>query len=118
MPPLRSWLSRASPLGPVWLDVLLAGALAVYAQLDVWTDLTEERVPGPRLVGAIGLLLATIPLAWRRSRPLPVLCVVMAAIAAEATIAGAAPVGGEVLFPTLIVLYSVGAYTDRRRALI
>ncbi len=118
MPRVRTWLSRASPLGPVWFDVLLAGALAVYAQLDVWTELTDERVPGPPLVGAVGLLLATMPLAWRRSRPLPVLCIAMAAIAAEATVAGEAPVGGEVFFPTLVALYSVAAYADRRRALI
>lgn len=114
---MKTWLSRASPLGPVWFDVLLAGALAVYAQLDVWTGLTDERVPGPKLVGSVGLLLATMPLAWRRSRPLQVLCVVMAAIAAEAAVAGDAPIGGEVLFPTLVALYSVAAYADRRRAL-
>lgn len=114
---MKTWLSRSSLLGPVWFDVLLAGALAVYAQLDVWTGLTDERVPGPKLVGSVGLLLATMPLAWRRSRPLQVLCVVMAAIAAEAAVAGDAPVGGEVLFPTLVALYSVAAYAERRRAL-
>jgi len=113
----KAWLTRRSPLGPVWFDVVLAGVLAVYAQVDVWTELTDERVPGPRLVAALGLLLATAPLAWRRSRPLAVLCVVMAAIAAEAAVAGKAPVGGEILFPTLVALYSVAAYADRRRAL-
>jgi signal transduction histidine kinase len=118
MPRVKTWLSRGSPLGPVWFDVLLAGVLAVYAQVDVWTELTAERVPGPKLVASVGLLLATAPLAWRQGRPLAVLCIVMAAFAVEATLAGEAPVGGEVLFPTLLALYSVAAYADRRRALI
>jgi signal transduction histidine kinase len=102
---------------PPWFDVALAGVLALYAQLNVWVELTNEDVPGPRVVASVGLLLATAPLAWRRSRPLVVLCVVMAAIALEAVAAGAAPVGGQVLFPMLVALYSVAAYADRRPAI-
>jgi signal transduction histidine kinase len=101
---------------PPWFDVALAGVLVLYAQLNVWVELTDERVPGPPIVGSVGLFLATAPLAWRRSRPLLVLCVVMAAIALEAVVAGAAPVGGQVLFPMLVALYSVAAYTGRRAA--
>src|SRR5687767_3038865 len=103
-------------IGPRAFDALLALALALYAQAGVWTDLTGEATPGPELVASLGLLLATLPLAWRRRWPFAVLCVVMTAIAAEAVAAGEAPVGGEILFPTLVALYSVAAYTDLRRA--
>jgi hypothetical protein len=113
----RTWLSRLSPLGPPWFDVLLATVLTLYGQITVWTELTNERVPGPHVVGAVGFLLATVPLAWRRSRSLPVLCIVMAAIAGEAIATGAAPTGGAILFPTLVALYSVAAYARLRPAL-
>jgi signal transduction histidine kinase len=104
-------------IGPRTFDLLLAGGLALYAQLNVWASLTNEDVPGPKGVASVGLLLATVPLAWRRTRPFAVLCVVMGAIAAEAAIAGDAPIGGLVLFPMLVALYSVAAYADRRRAI-
>jgi signal transduction histidine kinase len=64
------------------------------------------------------LLLVSLPLGFRRRWPFAVLCVVMGAIAADSAIVGDAAQGAELLFPTLIVLYTVGAHCELRYALL
>jgi signal transduction histidine kinase len=101
------------PLG----DALLALAFAVWGQIDLWVvGGSFTQVPGPKVATAPFLLLFTLPLAWRRLYPLGALVVVTAAIVAEAFAVGRSPEGGLILFPVLIVLYSVGAHADRDRA--
>jgi signal transduction histidine kinase len=74
-------------------------------------------VPGPKAATAPFLLLFTLPLAWRQRWPFGVIVVITGAVIAESLIIGKSPEGGELLFPILIALYSVGAHADRRRAI-
>jgi signal transduction histidine kinase len=108
---------RARRVDQDTLDWLVAGLLAVWAQVDLWVvggKLTA--VPGPRGLTAPFLLLFSLPLGVRRRRPFGVLCVVIGAIAIESLIVGKSPEGGEVLFPALIVFYTVAAHCELRRA--
>ncbi|MGZ4232873.1 MAG: sensor histidine kinase [Solirubrobacteraceae bacterium] len=109
---------RARRLDQGTLDWLVAGLLAVWGQIDLWVAGGKfTTVPGPRGLAAPFLLLFALPLGVRRRWPLGVLCVVMGAIATESLVVGKAPEGGEVLFPALIVFYTVAAHCDLRRAL-
>jgi signal transduction histidine kinase len=108
-------LARIRSLPPGLLDWTLALGLTAYAEADVW--LRPGVVPGPKLVGAVGLALMTMPLALRRRWPLAVAFVSMAALAAESLAAGGAPEGGVVLLPVLLVLYTLGAHERLLRAL-
>jgi signal transduction histidine kinase len=115
---LRALRQVARSLAPPQLDALLALALVVWGQIDLWLvggSLTQ--VPGPKAATVPFLILFALPLAWRRRWPFGVLLVVTGAIAAESLIIGRSPEGGEVLFPVLIALYSVGAYANRDRAI-
>ena len=101
------------------LDWTIVGALFVWGQIDLWVvGGVQTTVHGPRISGALYVLCATVPLAFRRRWPLGVLCVVMGAIALDSLVVGKAPQGLEVLLPALIAVYSVAAYADQRRALI
>jgi signal transduction histidine kinase len=114
------YLARpARDLVPPPVDVVLALSLAVLGQIDLWlVGGSFTQVPGPRAATAPFLLLFTLPLAWRRRWPFGVLLTITGAIAAESLIVGRSPEGGEILFPILIALYSVGAYAERDRAIL
>jgi signal transduction histidine kinase len=100
------------------LDRLVAGVLAAWGQIDLWlVGGAFTNVPGSRALTAPFLLLFSLPLAYRRRWPFAVLCVVAGAIALESIVVGKSPEGGEILFPTLIMLYTVGAHCERRHAL-
>jgi hypothetical protein len=58
--------TRASRLTPPLLDVLLAGALLLAAELEA----VLEPVSVPRWVDGLLVLGFTVPLAWRRRAPL------------------------------------------------
>jgi signal transduction histidine kinase len=116
---MRHLARSAHDLAPPPGDVLLAVGLAAWGQVDLWlVGGSFTQVPGSHAVTAPFLLLFTLPLAWRRRWPFAVLLTVTAAIVAESLIIGRSPEGGEILFPILIVLYSVGAYADRDRAVV
>jgi signal transduction histidine kinase len=55
-------------------DPLLAVGLLALGIYEVWIE--SGQVAGPRLVNTVFLLLATVPLAWRRRHPLAVLAIV------------------------------------------
>lgn len=113
----RAPRSRAWRVNQAALDWTLAGLLLVWGQVDLWAVGGKfTRVPGEHALAAAFLVLVALPLGFRRRWPLAVLTVVMGAIAMQSLLAGQAPQGGEVLFPTLIVLYSVAAHADFRRA--
>ena len=62
-------------------DALLALALAVTAQYEIWVGpLFDDGIPGPRLANAVLLLLITVPLAWRRRAPTLVFALVLASV--------------------------------------
>lgn len=116
---MRRLARSAQDLSPPPADALIAVGLAVWGQIDLWlVGGAFTQVPGPHAATAPFLLLFTLPLAWRRRWPFGVLLTVTAAIAAESLIIGRSPEGGEILFPILIALYSVGAYADRDRAVV
>jgi signal transduction histidine kinase len=104
---------------PAALDWTIAGALLVWGQIDLWiVGGVQTTVHGPRAGGALYVLCATVPLAFRRRWPLGVLCVVMGAIALDSVLVGKAPQGLEVLLPALVAVYSVAAHAELRRALV
>jgi signal transduction histidine kinase len=97
---------------PSATDALLAAALAVGAQLELWTSLGDTD----RTVVALGALLLTAPLAWRRRAPLAAVAVVMATWAALALLTDAVEWPLTANLAVFIALYSVAAHAGRRRA--
>src|SRR2546426_1002701 len=57
--------------------------------------------------------LMTVPLAWRRHAPLPVVAVVMGAFAAQSLILDPTPTPDVELIPALIAVYSVAVHGER-----
>ena len=111
---MRSAL-RADPV-----DVVAAVALAVGAQLEIWTP---RVVPGvdntvtDRPILAATALAATLPLAVRRRWPLAVLVIVLGAVALQQVLA--TPTGGLVLLiAAMLAAYSSSAYTPPRRTAV
>jgi signal transduction histidine kinase len=110
--------ARAMRIDQRLVDWLVAGLLVGWGQVDLWIAGGKfTDVPGPRALTAPFLVLFAFPLGFRRRWPLAVLCVVMGAVAVESLVVGNSPEGGEVLFPALIVFYSVAAHSTLRRAL-
>ncbi len=56
------------------VDPLLALALLALGTYEVWIE--SGQVAGSRLINTAFLLLASVPLAWRRRRPVAVLAIV------------------------------------------
>jgi signal transduction histidine kinase len=94
----------------IW-DALLA---LVVVALSVIGFLIEQRGPGHRGADAIGLglvLLATVPIAWRRRAPIVVVLVVGAAVSAFWFF----DYEPALVLPLMIALYSAAAYRERER---
>ncbi|MGZ6645053.1 MAG: sensor histidine kinase [Solirubrobacteraceae bacterium] len=68
--------TTASRFAPPLLDVLLAGALLLAAELEA----VLEPVSVPRWVDGLVVLGFTVPLAWRRRAPLAVLAIALATV--------------------------------------
>src|SRR5262245_14368101 len=99
---------------PSRLDVAIAVALAVVAEAEVWA----ADIEGPRGVAATAAVLCTLPLAWRRIAPLPVIVVCTGALAI-AFLLGVDPNGPSV--PLLVILlagYTLGERATSRQALL
>jgi signal transduction histidine kinase len=103
-----------------WADTAVAVLLAAMAQYEIWAHpLVDDGIPGPRVVNSALFMLIAAPLLWRRRAPLAVLGLVIGAAAVQAIFFDDSPQPSLELFvAVLIVLYSVGANSDRRRALI
>src|SRR4051812_30386744 len=100
-------------------DWLLALGLTAVGELDLWVGPPSgSEFHGPRAVNQAFLLLATLPLIWRRRTPLAVLAVVGGSVLIWDYLLYAPdrqpPV--EPWFALLIVIYSLAAYADLRRA--
>jgi signal transduction histidine kinase len=110
---------RVSRVDQVVLDRAMALVFAAWGLIDeFFAGEVFTRVHGSAATSVPFVLLISLPLAVRRRWPLGVLGVVMGAIAADSLAVGKAPQGGEVLFPSLIVLYTVAAHEDLPRALV
>lgn len=104
--------------GRVSGDVVLAVALALVAQLEVWLPRAVPGVGdvvGERPVLAVTSLAATLPLALRRRFPLAVLVTVLGALALQQTVT--TPTAGlALLLAGLVAAYSSSAYASVERA--
>jgi signal transduction histidine kinase len=107
---VAGWARSSPPVG----DALLALALALLVQLEIW--LTNVTVPKGLAVPA-GLLM-TVPLAWRRHLPLPVTIVVMAAWTGQSLLDNSAQPPQTTLLAIVIALFTVAAHSGRRPALV
>lgn len=95
------------------LDLLAAAVILAAAELEALAGGSAENA----LAVALLMPVAVLPLAWRRHAPLVVLVSVLAGV----SVLGAVEPSGEWVVPfasVLVALYSVAAYTDRRRAVI
>ena len=93
--------TRASRLAPPLLDVVLAAALVVAAELEA----VLEPVSVPRWVDGLVVLGFTVPLAWRRRAPLTVLAI------ATATVLVYGEVESEGSHQTLILALALASFT-------
>jgi signal transduction histidine kinase len=100
--------------GPAGEDLLLATALAVAVQLEVWIWWVEAE-QGARAPAAVFGLLMCVPLVVRRRRPLAAL---VAVVAVYVTWVAVAPPRGSLLpyLVLLVAVYSVAAHGSSRQA--
>ena len=108
---LRAWLNR-------WGDPIIAVGFTLWIEDDLWIQPPAGlTVSGGRGVAAVVLALTTLPLAWRRRRPLAVLYAITGAVLVGSLIAHHANgMPGAAFFALVIAFYSVGANCDDRRA--
>jgi signal transduction histidine kinase len=103
-------------------DAVLALVLAGTAQYEIWVGpLFDDGIPGPQLANAVLLLLVTIPLAWRRQVPTVVFGLVLASVGLQISLIDQTrseqpPIQEWVAL--LVVVYSLGAHAERRRAIV
>jgi signal transduction histidine kinase len=97
------------PDRPPRVDILVAGALLVWALLEAFLD----RGPGP-LAGRIAFAVAiSVPLAWRRQAPGLVVIILSAATLARALPASVAEHGTGPFPSFLLAAFSVACYARR-----
>jgi signal transduction histidine kinase len=89
-------------------DAALAAGLAA---LVLWEILTTD-VTGPPAVLIPAALATTLPLAWRRSAPLPVTAVIAAAVIAQALLDRSEQSPQTPIIALLILAFSIGVYAD------
>src|SRR5688572_7119176 len=100
---------------PAAVDAVIAAALVVIGQLEVWL---AAEVDGPRGLIALGALAVTAPVAWRRRAPLAALAVVVVAGVAASL---ASTFARDALYPgpaLILCVYSVARYEELPKALI
>ena len=104
---------------PAAADVVLALVFTLVAQVDVWRpDLAvwgDDPVAGPAALNSALLLLVTVPVAWRRTRPLAATAGSMTGVMAQAVLTGQPPIGLLLVAPALTLAYSVAAHGTRRQ---
>jgi signal transduction histidine kinase len=97
------------PARPPLSDVLIAGALTVWAVLEAFFVSGSGSVPMRILAGCA----MTVPLAWRRRYPLPVVAIVPSVLLLRAAI-GSPDEGAASFFPAvLLATFSVALYERR-----
>ncbi len=110
---LRAWLNR-------WGDPMIAVGFTLWIENDLWIQPPAGlTVSGGRGVATVVLALITLPLAWRRRRPLAVLFTITGAVLLGSLIAHHTNgMPGAAFFALVIAFYSVGANCDDRRAVL
>jgi signal transduction histidine kinase len=97
-------------------DVSLAGALTVLLQLQVWLGEEAGEVFELKPLSAVLMLLLTVPLAWRRRAPFAAAACNGLGRAAQALATGSWVATHGITLPTIVALYSAGAYGKGSRA--
>jgi signal transduction histidine kinase len=104
-------IRRVARADPLIVDGVFAVALAVIAELEVWSGGS-----GSRTLRAGVAVLMTLPLVFRRRFALPVLGVVMGAALAQSVADPDADVAGVLVVAIIVAAYSVAAHCGRRAA--
>jgi signal transduction histidine kinase len=98
-------------------DVLLALAITLFAQLDLWFNVEQATHYGADVAAALVTLVATSVLALRRRAPLLTVCVVSAAVAVpELASRLTIQLWGDFV-PLLVAVYSTMRHGGRRAAI-
>ena len=92
-------------------------AVAILLAAFVLWEIFATDVDGELAVVVPVALLMTLPLAWRRTAPLPVTAIVMFATAAGSVLVNASQEPQTPFIALLLAMYSVGAYAERRQAI-
>ena len=97
--------------GQSWLttrvaDLVLAGALAAWGGVEAFVGEANRWLELALMFGALGM---TLPLAWRRTRPLAMVGVVAGAISVQSLLTNP-PEGIWTLIAVIIAAYSVAAF--------
>jgi signal transduction histidine kinase len=101
-----------TPFADSVLDRLLVAALIAGAEVDL-----AFTVPaGDRLVAALTAIPIALPLLWRRSRPLLVGAVVLAAVALQSLLLDLDGFPVSDIAAVVCVTYAIGAHADRRHS--
>jgi signal transduction histidine kinase len=99
----------------VLFDVLVAGAVLVVGQLEVWTSAGSTHHQGPHWVQALAYAVGALLLLARRVYPLGVLAGLVAVYVVEFAVVGS-PEGFGVAVPPMVAAYSVARWEQRRPA--
>jgi signal transduction histidine kinase len=103
---------RSTLLDPRVQDGALAAVLAALGVFDV--AVSEEL--GPRAVTVVAALVATLPVAFRRRRPLGALAVSLSGLFGQALAGAGLSEQASLAIPGLILIYSVATYCTGRTA--
>jgi signal transduction histidine kinase len=114
----RSLVRRARHIDPTVADALLGAFLLVVALPQLFIEDPASRALGldfraGSLVGVLLLAAETMPLTWRRRRPIAVLAVTTAA-ALALLLAGFRPTAADLAL--VVAVYSVAGHSSRRAA--
>lgn len=94
-------------------DVALAAALTVLMVFETWAEHLHPEAPSAALA-----VVAGASLAWRRSYPILVALVVVASAVAQAGLGMSMHSAVSPVAALLVVSWSIGAYEERRRAIL
>ena len=106
-------------------DLFLAGAIALLFQVEIWTlshaqegGRLVEFSTGQRALSAGVALLLSASLVWRARAPVVLLALAAGGTVMSALVAGPLDEAAAYGVYLVVVLYSVGAHTERARAVV
>ena len=115
---IGSYLSSVSAWSSVdrrVVDVAIAAVALVLVEIASWSgdNPVGDRIAGPMWLIALLPLCWAVPLLWRRTHPLLVLCVIWAGVVVQALATWHSPEGLEIIVVFATAVYSAGAYASR-----
>jgi signal transduction histidine kinase len=107
-------IDRLRRVDPTRVDIALAVVLAVIELLSLWLVSPSAGGQSPDILASALALAMTLPLVFRRRRPVLVLAIIVMATILDVL---RGPSGGVVSLAVLIAVYSVAANADRRASI-